>query len=57
MMGKRYYPMKQSELLERLHIPHQLTSLCSKAVADLIESGAIEVENHQLFFQRKRRGR
>ena len=48
MTGKRFHPMKQSELFERLHIPQQLNSACSKIITDLIQSGEIEIEKNLL---------
>lgn len=46
--GKRYHPMNQAELFERLKIPPQLIGTCSKIVGDLIRSGKIQVEKNNL---------
>jgi ribonuclease R len=54
MSGKRYQPMKQSELFHRLHIPLQLIDPCSKIVADLIHSGEIQITKNLLSLPREK---
>jgi ribonuclease R len=54
MSGKRYQPMKQSELFHRLHIPLQLIDSCSKIVTDLIHSGEVQVTNNLLSLPREK---
>lgn len=48
MSGKRYSPMKQTELFDRLHIPPQLIGACSKIITDLLQSGEVEIEKNKL---------
>jgi ribonuclease R len=54
MSGKRYKPMKQSELLERLHLPPQLWDTCTKIVGELIKSGEIQVNKNLLGLAREK---
>jgi ribonuclease R len=54
MSGKRYQPLTQSELLERLHIPPQLISACAKILTDLIQSGEIEVFKNTLSLKKEK---
>ncbi len=54
MSGKRYKPMKQSELLERLHLPPQLWDTCAKIVGELIKSGEIQVSKNLLGLAREK---
>lgn len=55
MAGKRYKPMKQKELLERLHIPSQLWEPCSRIITDLIQSGEIQVSKNLLGIKREKK--
>ncbi len=48
MSGRRYNPMTQSELFDRLHIPQQLITACSQIVTDLIQAGEIEIHKNTL---------
>lgn len=48
MSGKRYQPMLQPELFDRLHVPPQLTDAYSKIITDLIQAGEIQVEKNKL---------
>ncbi len=48
MSGRRYRPMLQSELFERLQIPEPLWDACSKIVTSLIQSGEIRVDKNRL---------
>ncbi len=48
MAGKRYKPMKEAELLERLHLPPQLWDTCSKIIGELVQSGEIQVVKNLL---------
>ena len=48
MSGKRYKPMEEGELFERLHIPPGLNGACSQIVADLIKTGELHLENGTL---------
>jgi ribonuclease R len=48
MSGKRYQPMEEAELFDRLHIPPQLTNACAKIVSHLIQTGEIQSEKNQL---------
>lgn len=54
MSGRRYHPMKQAELFERLHIPEQLIGACSQIVTDLIQSGEIEVHKNTLCLRKEK---
>jgi ribonuclease R len=54
MAGKRYIPMKQSELLERLHIPQQLWDVCSKIITGFIETGEIHVDKNRLVIEKEK---
>ncbi len=54
MSGKRYKPMKQSELLERLHLPPQLWDTCIKIIGELIKSGEIQVSKNLLGLAREK---
>lgn len=48
MSGRRYKPMLQAELFERLHIPEQLWDACSRILTDLIQSGKIQIIKNKL---------
>jgi ribonuclease R len=54
MSGKRYKPMLQAELFERLHIPAQLLEACNRIITDLIQIGEITVEKNKLDIKRER---
>ncbi len=48
MTGRRYRPMSQAELLERLQIPNILWEPCAQIITDLIQTGNIRVEKNKL---------
>ncbi|MGE3533918.1 MAG: ribonuclease R [Parachlamydiales bacterium] len=48
MNGKRYKPLTQQELLERLNIPDSLGAECKKIITDLIKEKQIEVHKKKL---------
>ena len=54
MSGRRYKPMPQAELFERLHIPDQLWDACSRIITGLIQSGEIHVEKNMLSLQQEK---
>jgi ribonuclease R len=54
MSGKRYQPMSQSELFERLQIPEQQWEMCAHIITELIQSGTIHVEKNKLSIERKK---
>ena len=54
MSGKRYKPMLQAELFERLHIPEQLWDPCSRIITDLIQSGQIQVVKNMLGLEQEK---
>lgn len=54
MSGKRYEPMTQSELFERLHVPDQLLSACSHIVSGLLASDEIEIEGDKISLKKER---
>src|SRR5581483_1622141 len=54
MSGKRYTPMKQTELFDRLHIPPQLIGACSKIITDFLQSGEIEIEKNKLHLKKNK---
>jgi ribonuclease R len=54
MAGKRYRPMKQSDLLERLHIPPQLWDSCSKIITELIQTGEIHIDKNKLVIEKEK---
>ncbi|MBS0604079.1 MAG: ribonuclease R [Verrucomicrobia bacterium] len=54
MSGKRYHPMTQAELFERLHIPPQLIPACSQIVTNLIQTGEIEVHKNLLSLEKEK---
>jgi ribonuclease R len=53
LAGKRYEPMGQKALLQRLKIPKTLESLCKKILEDLVEQGIIEVHNKQFALKKE----
>ena len=53
MAGKRYKPMPQSELLEKLQIPSQFWTMCSKIITELIQSGEIQIKKNMLTLREK----
>jgi ribonuclease R len=54
MTGKRYRPMKEEELFERLHIPPQLWNSCAKIITDLIRTGEIEIDKELLSLEQEK---
>lgn len=46
--GKRYHPMNQSELFEKLHLPPQLFLTCTQVVSDLLQSKKIEIHKGKI---------
>ncbi len=54
MSGRRYKPMTQAELFDRLHIPDQLIDPCSKIITDLIQSGELEIHNNTLSLKQEK---
>jgi ribonuclease R len=54
LSGKRYEPMTQAELFERLQIPEQLISTCSQIITILLASGELEVIKNKICLKRER---
>ena len=54
LSGKRYEPMTQKELFERLQIPEQLISTCSKIITILLASGELEIAKNKISLKRER---
>ncbi len=48
MNGKRYKPLTQQELLDRLNIPNSILDDCKKIITDLIKEKQIEVNKKKL---------
>jgi ribonuclease R len=54
LSGKRYEPMTQAELFERLQIPEQLISTSSQIITILLASGELEVIKNKICLKRER---
>ncbi len=52
--GKRYAPMTQAELFERLHIPPQLISTCSSIITELLSSGEVQIEKNKILLAKEK---
>jgi len=52
--GKRYSPMTESELFDRLKIPEQLQSLCSQIIKEQIVANILEKDRDQICLKREK---
>jgi ribonuclease R len=48
MKGRRYRPMEESELFERLQVASQLEPLFQKIIKELVKEGELEIQNKKL---------